>query len=239
MAGEAAAAAGMATVADTEDKRQGAQEINKTRDYIAQFFGAVRAIAQGGTGANTAAQARANLGITATNVPSTGSNVQADIDFVNGKATAAQNAANQAQTNVDFVYQGNMSAAIYSRLVGGVSVYITSGGLLGYLPSGRQFKDDVRPFVIDAAAARAVLVRSFTYRADLAELPAGRQVGVIADELLAAGLDWLVVHDDAGVPIGVHYDRLSLVALALAQHDAARLDELERRVDDLAHTERA
>lgn len=61
--GDAAAAAGMDVVASTDDRRDGYDEINKTRDYIAQRTSAVQPVNKGGTGATTAASARTNLGI--------------------------------------------------------------------------------------------------------------------------------------------------------------------------------
>ena len=61
--GDAAVAAGMDVVSGTADRRLGYDEINKTRDYIAQRTSAVTPVARGGTGADTAAGARANLGV--------------------------------------------------------------------------------------------------------------------------------------------------------------------------------
>jgi|GEM_PF-1117127 len=61
--GDAALAAGMAIVAGTADRRMGYDEINKTRDYIAQRTSTVTPVAKGGTGATTAAAARANLDV--------------------------------------------------------------------------------------------------------------------------------------------------------------------------------
>jgi len=60
--GDDAAAAGMDVVPGTADIRDSYDEHNKTRDYIAQRTSTVTPIAKGGTGATTAAAARANLG---------------------------------------------------------------------------------------------------------------------------------------------------------------------------------
>lgn len=77
--GDDAAAAGFALVPSTGTElakvRYGAQEINRTRDFVAQVKNMILAtwpIARGGTGATTKAQARANLGITSGTADPTG-----------------------------------------------------------------------------------------------------------------------------------------------------------------------
>lgn len=61
--GDDAAAAGMDIVPQTGKVKDGATEINKTRDYVAQRTSAVTPVNKGGTGATTAANARTNLGL--------------------------------------------------------------------------------------------------------------------------------------------------------------------------------
>lgn len=85
--GDDATAAGYPLVPNTgsEDAkvRYGAREINRTRDLIAQVKNTVKAIwavADGGTGASTAAGARTNLGITSgTAAPNNANGADGDI----------------------------------------------------------------------------------------------------------------------------------------------------------------
>lgn len=61
--GNDALAAGMDILTGDEDRRDGWDEINLTRDYIAQRTSAIQPVAKGGTGADNAAGARANLDV--------------------------------------------------------------------------------------------------------------------------------------------------------------------------------
>jgi hypothetical protein len=62
--GDDAIAAGMDILDPSTDLvRDGADEINKSRDYIAQRTAAVAPVAKGGTGSTNAAGARTNLDV--------------------------------------------------------------------------------------------------------------------------------------------------------------------------------
>lgn len=88
--GDDAAAAGFALVPDSGsggEVRLGAQEINRTRDYVAQVKALILStwtVAKGGTGSSTAGGARANLGFssgTAAASDSVGGAVDGNIYF--------------------------------------------------------------------------------------------------------------------------------------------------------------
>jgi hypothetical protein len=211
-------------------------ELNITRDYIAQRTSAVTPITKGGTGAITASAARAALGITATTVPSgvgLGSNVQADLDYVSGVAASAAGVAAAASAAAADAADGHFGANVlvstgsYNTNVsgGGVRVaYLASDGRLGYSPSTRELKQDIAAWTPDRQAVLALELVTFRYKA---HQDGPLEVGLIAEQLLDLGLDWLVFSDENGDPAGVHYERLALALLPVMQDHEARLSALE------------
>jgi hypothetical protein len=242
--GDAALAAGMDVVPATADRRQGYDEINKTRDYIAERTNAVTPIEKGGTGSTSASAARAALGISTTTVLRPGgTSAESGINAAFERGTQGVNAAEAAQwdasyarSGVDTIFPGQLSPAVYSRQVGGVSVYITSGGLLGYLPSSADTKRNIEAADLDPATLRAVLVRTFQYRPEL-DLGDNYHLGLIAEELEPLGLGWLIARAEDGKPMTVRYELVGLLALQLAQHAEDRLDALEARLSALEPAE--
>lgn len=140
--GDDALAAGMQILSGNEMANTLDTEINRSRDYIAQRTNAVTPIAKGGTGATGAEAARANLGITAPNIPMTGfASVQAGID--------AKLTRTSAQYNADFAARdANINARIHrdgdtmnGNLINTASIFIpnaspaTSGWQVAYINS--------------------------------------------------------------------------------------------------------
>lgn len=96
--GDDALAAGMQIMTGTEPANTIDTEMNLTRDFIAQRTNSVTPVAKGGTGATTAAAARSALGITAANIPSTGTDVQGDLNYLSSVKLTRSN----DQYNADF-----------------------------------------------------------------------------------------------------------------------------------------
>lgn len=229
--GDAATAAGMSIMTGNEPANTLDTEINLTRDYIAQRTATVTPIAKGGTGATTAAAARAALGAAAsvhTHTKSQVTDLQTDLNYLaSSKASVA---------DVQFVQDGNMSSNVYNRTLGGQYrvLYVNSAGLIGWVSSSRRQKKNIKPASVDPAAVLGLQLVTFLYKAMPDDLGRGElQHGLIAEDVDALGLTWLVDYGAEGQPEGIRYDRLALALLPVIQQQAARLADLEARLTAL------
>ncbi|MFD4111626.1 hypothetical protein ACFWWU_36545 [Streptomyces sp. NPDC058650] len=141
---------------------------------------------------------------------------------------------------------GVNSVDVYNRLLtyggGYKNQYIHADGNMGYVPSLREFKQDVEEWVFDPAILSYLRVVTFRYIAAVERLgdKAEQELGLIAEELLDLGYCWLIDYEvrytEAGAqapvpyqgevvsrPIGVKYERLSLIIVSWAQSIEERL----------------
>lgn len=109
------------------------------------------------------------------------------------------------------------------------AMYVNSGGVFGIGSSSRRFKKNIVDANYDVEAIRQILVRNFEYKAEFGG-DGTQEVGVIAEELVAIGLEDFVYFEDDGQAKAVAYDKLALLALTLAQDVADRLDAVEARL---------
>lgn len=119
--------------------------------------------------------------------------------------------------------------AAWNNDVSGVtrrSVWMDSAGTLGHSPSSRRYKTNIEPTALSADVARLIEVVDFEYIAN----PGPVDTGVIAEQIDDLGLEFLIDRNVDGSVEGVHYDRLAVAALKLAQSQADRLDEIEGRL---------
>lgn len=270
--GDDAAAGGMDLVAGSVLANTIDTEITKSRDYIANgpthwkpgvtlpaslIGGGAVPVANGGTGGTTAAVARSNLGIIASNVPTIGSNVQLDIDALAAQVTAANNNANARVAKSGDTMSGHLYLPSSVAATSGYTVaYINGDGRVSRGASSARYKDDITPIQPDALGDIFPELVTFIMKDDQGRTV---RVGHIAETLqaspdqerfvvharepiLEAVLDDegnVIVHrvvgsqrvkDEDGNPVPESIDFISLLLAQTAQLHA-RIAELEAKAD--------
>lgn len=146
-----------------------------------------------------------------------------------GTVTASGNVSGQRGT----FPVGVNSTGVYNTLLtyGGPysSQYVHQDGTMGYVPSSARYKQDIMSATLDPAVLRQLRVVTFRYIAAVENLgdEAAVEIGLIAEEVDALGLAWLVDYDSDGLPMGVRYDRLALALIPWMASVESRLAALE------------
>lgn len=120
----------------------------------------------------------------------------------------------------------------YNQTNTGRAMYVASNGLFGIGSSSERFKENIEDADIDVDAVANIVVRNFTYKPEFSD-DQSVQVGVIAEELVALGLEQFVFFGDDGLPDGVAYEKLALALIPLVQAQMVRLDSVEARLSRL------
>lgn len=199
------------------------------------------------------------LGSTVAKLTALVNDIQAELDnYMAGRYTNAnidaKDAAVQSQINpsIAAVLAGNVTVAgaffnppAYSTDITGTrrAAWVQIDGRLGYASSDARKKTAVRP--VDSEALAALLdvePKSFIYRAEIrartsrrindgVDYRPARELGLMAQDLDAAGLGFFVYHDEDGEPEGVEYGMLTVALLAIARGQRDELDGIRRRLE--------
>lgn len=253
--GDAAAAAGMDVVPGTMDLREGYDQINKSRDYLAAH------ITHGTHDASAIVAGLLDLlripVLDLAHLPATlpGSMLRGPVslsggissfDAISVGGTGAGIGSNgSAFFPADMragsvVSLGSISAAgsisadgpIYTPhgranpTAGWIAAGIGPDGRVAVSASSRRFKKDIKAWSPDKQAILAMQLVTFHYKVAITD-DAAPDYGLIAEDLHDLGLTWLVFYDDAGQPQGVHYDKIALALLPVVQDHEARITALE------------
>lgn len=185
-------------------------------------------------------------------------NAQID-SFIAGRAPAAHGHdqadisgtwTKDVSTNGSGFFGGNFQANGEARFPNAYNTDITytrrtawwgNDGRAGYASSSRRKKTAIKP--ADVNMLRRLLEvepKAFRYRAEISRrtrlrinegvdyMPAV-EIGLIAEELDAAGLGAFVYHDEEGTAEGIEYGMLTVALLAIARDHEQRIAELERK----------
>lgn len=229
--GDAAAAVGMAVVPGTADLRQGYDEINKTRDYLAAHQ----------TAGTHPASAIASGVLAEARIPTLPETKIADLPaskitsgtFASDRIpslSAAKITSGTITRSVSTSGSGRFGGAWDNNIVSTRrAVWMESDGTLGHTASSRRYKINVRPLDVDLDALLELQPSTFEYRKG-----GGTDSGLIAEDLDAIdGAQFCVAYNVDGSVEGIHYDRLTVMLLALAQRQQAQIDELTATVQSL------
>lgn len=110
-------------------------------------------------------------------------------------------------------------------------VYVSNPtGELGHVPSSLRYKTCVKPAQLDLDAVLGLELQTFKYKQAIEAYgsveAAPTELGLIAEEVDAAGLGYLVYRGESGEVDGVAYERLALPLLAIVQYQQRQIDEL-------------
>ena len=127
------------------------------------------------------------------------------------------------------------SGDVYSAVVSGRPVLISSALTLGTSSSSERFKEQIEPLAYDPADILKLNAITFRYKEDHLEAGADRpiEVGLIAEQMAALGFSEMVYWGDDGSPDGVAYDKVAVLLLKVCQDQQAQLDALSARLDKI------
>lgn len=153
----------------------------------------------------------------------------ATLTTINVTASGVVSAGDFSSSGTLTANGGMTSTSVYNQTNTGRAMYVASNGLFGIGSSSERFKQNIVDANLDPNILRRIAVRLFEYREDFGG-DGSLQIGVIAEELVALGLDQFVFFNEDGTPDGVAYEKLALAALSLVQAQADRLDSIEARL---------
>lgn len=115
-------------------------------------------------------------------------------------------------------------------------------GRLGYAPSSIKTKTSIRPSGIDPLVVLGIEEKSFIYRAEIArrtrlrinegiDYTPRRELGLMAQDLVAAGLSDFVIFGPDGEPEGIEYAMLPVALFPVLRYLRDENAELRARVE--------
>lgn len=115
------------------------------------------------------------------------------------------------------------------------ALWVNSDGLFGHTASNRASKQDIVPTSLDADAILDAEIVDFRYKVAVEKEgdDATLEVGVIAEQLIEAGLERFVFFGEEGNPEGVHYERLAIAIIPQLQKQAKQIADIESRLAKL------
>jgi hypothetical protein len=114
---------------------------------------------------------------------------------------------------------------------GGSAVFIDANSKLGTITSSRRFKEDISPMDKASEALFGLKPVSFRYKKEI-DPARTSQLGLVAEDVEKVDPD-LVVRDKEGKAYSVRYDQVDAMLLNEFLKEHARVQQLEKRVEQL------
>lgn len=125
---------------------------------------------------------------------------------------------------------------VFSQAIsGGRTVLVNSSLTLGTSTSSRDHKEDIVPLEYALEDVLGLVPVCYRYKAEHVEPGAARpyEIGLIAEDVDAAGLEELLYRDKDGKPDGIAYEKLSVALLSVCRDQQTQIDALVARLDAL------
>lgn len=130
---------------------------------------------------------------------------------------------------------GVQALGTYNQSVAGMGGFRTisvalNNGMYGGVTSSRRYKEDITEPDIPLETLRALAPKFYRYIAQT-DSPEPLQLSLIAEDVDALGLNWLVDYDDEGRPDSLNERAVPYLAILLAKAALDKLDELQTPVE--------
>jgi len=156
---------------------------------------------------------------------STGGAIVGNTVSANGLSTGSASVSGDINLAGDLYTPHGLATPVTS---GYFAAYINGDGRLGRTVSARRYKRDITAWAPEKQAIFALQLVTYRLKSNVLTMgdDAPVEVGLIAEELVALGLGWLVLYIDGEVE-GIAYEKISLALLPVVQDHEARMLEQE------------
>lgn len=154
--------------------------------------------------------------------------LQQNIDGVAGTANAAKSTADDASGKANDAKAGRLSSDAYNRVIGGNrrATWTGENGDLGYAASSQRYKKFIRPE--DVSDEQILTLSLVSYQWKVAVIDSDhREMGLIAERLVEAGLGWACFWNADGTVEGINYEMVGIALLPAVQRLITRVSRIE------------
>ena len=163
---------------------------------------------------------------------STAGSITGNTVSTNGLSTGSATVTGDINLGGDLYTPHGLATPVTS---GYFAAYINGDGRLGRTVSARRYKQDITAWAPEKQAVFALQLVTYRLKSNVLSMGDGApvEVGLIAEELVALGLSWLVLYIDGEVE-GIAYEKISLALLPVVQDHETRMLEQEAATASLS-----